>query len=51
MNLELLQHTFEQAWEVGMLEIVLHVNTVRMMWPYSERVMWWEKTAGVSPMD
>jgi len=53
-NLELLQNTFEQAMEAVMLEIVLHVNTVRQIyekWPYSERILWLEKTAGVSPMD
>jgi len=40
--------------EAGMLEIVLHVNTVRQMyekWLYSKRILWWEKIAGVSTMD
>jgi len=43
VNLELLQSTFEQAMEAGMLEVVLHVNTLRQMcekWPYSERILW-----------
>ena len=30
-NMELLQHTFEQAWEAGMLEIILQVTTVDQM--------------------
>ena len=54
MNMELLQHTFEQAQEAGMLEIVLHVTTVDQMikkWPYNEQVRWWEQTVEVSPMD
>ena len=53
-NMELLQHTFEQAREAGMLEIVLHVTTVDQMikkWPYNEQVRWWEQTVEVSPMD
>ena len=54
MNMELLQHTFEQAREAGMLETALHVTTVDQMirkWPFSEQVRLWERTVGVSPMD
>ena len=39
--LELLLYTFEQAREAGMLDIVLHVNTLQQMyekWPHDERV-------------
>jgi len=53
-NMELLQHTFEQAREAGMLEVVLHVTTVDQMvkkWPYNEQVRWWEQTVEVSPRD
>jgi len=49
-NLELLLHTFERAREDGMLDRVLHVNTLRQMyekWPHDERVKWWRITVEV----
>jgi len=53
-NLELLLHTFERAREAGMLDIVLHVNTLQQMfekWPQSEKVRWWRIAAEVSPSE
>jgi len=49
-NLELLLHTFERAREDGVLDRVMHVNTLRQMyekWPQDEKVKWWRTTAGV----
>jgi len=53
-QLELLVHTFEQAREAYMLDIVLHVNTLQQMfekWPRSEKVRWWKISAEVSPAE
>jgi hypothetical protein len=53
-NLELLLHTFKHAWESGMMSIVLHVNTLQMMyqkWPAGDQAKWWMAVTGVSPMD
>ena len=52
--LEMLQHTFEQAGEARMLEVMLHVNTFRQMfekWPHSKKVRWWPEVAYVLPLE
>ena len=53
-QMELLLHTFERAKEAGMLDLVLHVQTLQQMfekWPQNEQVRWWRVAAEVPPSE
>ena len=50
----MLLHTFERAREAGMLDLVLHVQTLQPMfekWPQSEQIRWWRVASEVSPSE
>jgi hypothetical protein len=52
--MELLLHTFEHARESGMMSIVLHINTLQLMyqkWSAVEQTRWWIAEMGLSPME
>jgi hypothetical protein len=50
----LLLHTFEHARESGMISIVLHINTLQLMyqkWSAGEQTRWWIAATGLSTME
>ena len=53
-HMEMLLHTFERAKEAGMLDLVLHVQTLQPMfekWPQSEQIRWWRVASEVPPSE
>jgi hypothetical protein len=53
-HMEMLLHTFERAKGAGMLDLVLHVQTLQPMfekWPQSEQIRWWRVASEVPPSE